>query len=234
MKRHQFEKNDPDIYPAFTDFIISVLIVIVLFMLGIFFTNITRDLLAAGNEFNSLKNKQLIVRKKLGSIPGILVQEDGNLQRIVLQVDKEGKGGILFDSGQAALKSEGQIIIKRIADVLESTKSYYKSVQVEGHTDNRPINSMQYRSNWELSAARAGAVVDFLLETGNLEPWRFSANGRGEYRPYNVPESEMEQTGKLPDPTGSRLKKELPDYVVRHNLVTTAPLNRRIEIILIY
>ena len=225
MRRFSDNKNEFDVWPAFTDFIISVLLIIVLFMLAVFFTNVTRDLLAVGNEFNSIKNRQLLVRQKLSKIDGIQIQEGGNLQRIVLQVDEQGRGGILFDLGQAVLKIEGQEVIKRIAGVLQDTKSYYKSVQVEGHTDDKPINSSQYRSNWELSAARAGAVVNFLLETGNLEPWRFSANGRGEYKPYNVLESEMKTSDK---------KNKLPDYVVKNNEGEKAALNRRIEIILIY
>ena len=225
MKRYLYEKNDSDIWQAFTDFVISVLLIIVLFMLGVFFTNITRDLLTAGNEFNSLKSKQFLVRQKLNTISGIQIEENGNLQRIVLQVDEQGRGGVLFDLGQAVLKNEGQIIMKRIAGVLEDTQSYYKTVQVEGHTDDKRIRSNQYRSNWELSAARAGAVVNFMLETGNLEPWRFSANGRGEYRPYNVSESEM----KI-----SSVEDKLPEYVLKNNLNEKAELNRRIEIILIY
>src|SRR5687767_14448727 len=127
MRRRTFFNDEMDIWPAFTDFIISVLLVIVLFMLGIFFINIARELLAAGNEFNTLKNKQLVVRQKLSSIPGIKIQENGNLQRIVLQVDKEGKGGVLFDSGQASLKTEGEELLKNIAKVLVDASSYYKT-----------------------------------------------------------------------------------------------------------
>lgn len=223
-----------DIWPAFTDFVTSVLLIVVLFVFGIFFTNIARELVSAGNEINTVKANQRTVADKLAMISGIEVQESGNLQRIILHVDKEKKGGVLFDSGRAELKDEGKDILRRVVAVLTETASYYKTVQVEGHTDDKPISTSQYRSNWELSAARAGAVVSYLLSQQNiLEPWRFSANGRGEFRPYNIPESEM-KIGIPRSTNKNDRRSSLPDYVVRNNIGDKANLNRRIEIILIY
>lgn len=235
MKRRSLADAEVDVWPAFTDFITSVLLIVVLFLLGVFFTNIARLLLAAGNEINSVRSKQRAVAERLRDISGVQVQENGNLQRIILRLDKEGKGGVLFDSGKAELKEEGKERLKKIVAVLEDTSAYYKTIQVEGHTDDRPINSPEFRSNWELSAARAGAVVGYILEQRSaLEPWRFSANGRGEYRPYNVPESEMTLGEGQPTPGRRDPAGALPAYVVRHNIGDDAALNRRIEIILIY
>jgi flagellar motor protein MotB len=227
--------TEVDVWPAFTDFITSVLLIVVLFVFGIFFTNIARALLETGNEINSVKAKQRAVAARLADIAGVSVQEHGNLQQIILHVDKEGKGGVLFDSGKAELKKEGEETLKKIVAVLEETSTYYKSIQVEGHTDDMPINSLQFRSNWELSAARAGAVVSYLLsQQSALEPWRFSANGRGEYRPYNVAESEMKLDEEQASPARKSSAVTRPSYVARNNLPDRAVLNRRIEIILIY
>jgi flagellar motor protein MotB len=236
MRHRSLNDTHIDVWPAFTDFITSVLLIVVLFVFGIFFTNVARELLSVGNEINLVRAKQRAVADRLVNIPGVEVQESGNLQRIVLHVDKEGKGGVLFDSGKAELKEQGKEMLGRIVAVLKDTSTYYKTIQVEGHTDDRPISSFQYRSNWELSAARAGAVVSYLLSQQNvLEPWRFSANGRGEYRPYNVPETEMKMEVTR-EPFAQRYPADtLPDYVVKNNARSNAAaLNRRIEIILIY
>ena len=56
-------------------------------------------------------------------------------------------------------------------------------VVIEGHTDNRPIHTPQFPSNWELSTARAAALVRFLVEEHHLDPTRLGAAGYGEYHP---------------------------------------------------
>ncbi|MBW1902469.1 MAG: OmpA family protein, partial [Deltaproteobacteria bacterium] len=65
------------------------------------------------------------------------------------------------------------------------------NIQVEGHTDDVPIRSRQFPSNWELSSARALAVLRLLLEKSDIEPERLSAAGYGEYHP-NVPNDSSE------------------------------------------
>ncbi len=56
-------------------------------------------------------------------------------------------------------------------------------VYVEGHTDNQPIRMSAWRSNWELSTARAMEVVHYFIEAGNLNPRRLAATGYGEFHP---------------------------------------------------
>src|SRR5262249_42600140 len=149
-------------------------------------------------------------------ISGIQVPEaDGNLQRIILQVDQAGEGGVLFDRGQATLQAKGQERLREIVNVLVQNRDAYDTIQVEGHTDDFPIKTALYPSNWELSAARAGAVVNYILrEQLRLEPWRFSANGRAEFRPYGVSEDRMSLDDHENPRGGPRLK-----YVVEANQI---------------
>jgi chemotaxis protein MotB len=94
-------------------------------------------------------------------------------------VEVEIRTDILFPSGVARLSPQAEVIIRRLADVLRSRAN---PIRVEGHTDNVPINTVQFRSNWELSAARAGSVVHLFTEAG-LDPARLAVVGLGEYRP---------------------------------------------------
>jgi chemotaxis protein MotB len=87
---------------------------------------------------------------------------------------------ILFDSGEAELKPEGQRILEQIAGVLAQHTN--RQVHVIGHTDNVPIRQ-KFASNWELSAARALAAVRFLQERAGVDPRRLGALGYGEFHP---------------------------------------------------
>jgi chemotaxis protein MotB len=87
---------------------------------------------------------------------------------------------LFFDSGKAALKDTGKDVLKRVGEALKGYED--KMVRVVGHTDNVPIATAQYPSNWELSVARATTVVRFLQSTG-VPPERLTASGRGEFSP---------------------------------------------------
>ncbi len=90
-----------------------------------------------------------------------------------------GEGGF-FDSGSDVIKPEGLKLLNTIASGLGSTSSH---IRVEGHTDNKPIRNSRYPSNWELSTARATAVISHLITKFDFKPDRLSAAGYGEYRP---------------------------------------------------
>lgn len=241
MRLRTLNEADVDVWPAFTDFVTSVLFILVIFVFGIFFSSITRSLVAEDSAIREMQARQKRVQRELTKIKGIQVPEaDLNLQRIILQVDEAGTGGVLFARGQASLQPEGERRLGEIVNVLVRNKDAYDTIQVEGHTDDFPINTALYPSNWELSAARAGAVVNYILkQQPQLEPWRFSANGRAEFRPYGVTEEKMDlTTTKNPREGGAPLK-----YVIAANQPPGAdpradnPLsqhNRRIEIILTY
>ena len=87
---------------------------------------------------------------------------------------------ILFDSGKSQIRSEGSTILSKISSILKES-SRNRDIAVEGHTDNQPIKHSGWKSNWELSTARATSVVHFLIEQG-LSPEVLQATGYGEYR----------------------------------------------------
>jgi chemotaxis protein MotB len=91
----------------------------------------------------------------------------------------ELKDSILFTSGAADPSLQAQAIFDEIAGIL---KDYANPIQVEGYTDNVPISSSRYPSNWELSSARASAIVKLLMAKG-VAPQRLSAVGYGEFQP---------------------------------------------------
>ncbi|MDF3012338.1 MAG: flagellar motor protein MotB [Cellvibrio sp.] len=99
----------------------------------------------------------------------------------------ELKDSILFSSGSADTSEQAQRIFDEIAGIL---KNYSNPVQVEGFTDNIPIKSAKYPTNWELSTARASAIVKYLASKG-IAPERLSAVGYGEYQPIVSNDSEQ-------------------------------------------
>lgn len=94
-------------------------------------------------------------------------------------IEVEIQTDLLFTSGQAKLSPSAQEILRRLAAVL---KAFPNPIKVEGHTDNVPIRSAAFLSNWELSSARAATVVHLLMNAG-VSPQRMAVIGLGEYRP---------------------------------------------------
>lgn len=116
------------------------------------------------------------------------VKENELEKSITLKLDERGLlirflDTVLFDSGKADIKDDAKFIINMISDVIKESD---KSIRVEGHTDNVPINTGKFPSNWELSTARAVNVVKYIIELKDIEPWRISAAGYGEYHPIDT------------------------------------------------
>lgn len=99
---------------------------------------------------------------------------------------------VLFDSGKTQIKPEGQVALGRVAQVLASIND--RRFQVVGHTDNVPIKTARFRSNWELSTARAVEVATFMVENG-MKPQALTAAGASEYDPV-APNDTPEQRGQ--------------------------------------
>ncbi len=87
---------------------------------------------------------------------------------------------LLFSSGKAALTAEGKKLLGQVAAIIGPLD---RNIRVEGHTDNVPISTGRYPSNWELSIARAIAVVNQLIQPGGIEPQRLSAAGYADSKP---------------------------------------------------
>ena len=87
---------------------------------------------------------------------------------------------VFFDSGSATLKPAGKEVLQKVGEALKGYEN--KLIRVVGHTDNVPVQKSPFRSNWDLSVARATTVVRFLQEAG-VPPERMIAAGRGEYDP---------------------------------------------------
>ena len=107
------------------------------------------------------------------------------MQKISLISDERGlvvraMEKAFFDTGKADLTSRARTALDGIAPVLTNMPNH---VRVEGHTDNVPINTSEFRSNWELSVRRATEVVRYLVERHGFPPDRISASGYAEYRP---------------------------------------------------
>jgi len=88
---------------------------------------------------------------------------------------------LLFDLGKANLKPQAKDALDIVAALI--TRSPNTEIIVEGHTDNWPIATSEFPSNWELSAARALAVVKYFALRKGFDPARFAATGYGEYHP---------------------------------------------------
>jgi chemotaxis protein MotB len=106
-----------------------------------------------------------------------------------------------FDEGKAELKDGAKGALDKIVPIIKGIDNH---VRIEGHTDNVPINTTEFKSNWELSVRRATEVVRYFVEKRGLSPEKVSATGYAEYRP-----------------------------IVQNNSPKNKSLNRRIEIIVV-
>ena len=88
---------------------------------------------------------------------------------------------LLFDSGKAELRPTASAVLDKVARVIEKVRD--QPVTVEGHTDNEPIKRSRWKSNTELSVARARTVMDYLVDRHGISPGRLKAVGYGEARP---------------------------------------------------
>lgn len=116
--------------------------------------------------------KNLVVDEKLTEYVNVIVEE--KKVRIILRQP------ILFDSGHAEIKEKARQILSDIGLIIMKTKS---PIDIEGHTDNAPIHSEKYDSNWDLSFDRAYSVIKYMVTHVGMSPEKVHAIGYGEYRP---------------------------------------------------
>ncbi len=129
------------------------------------------------SEEENLSKDALLVRDKLAAeIRKKKVELETMPDRIIIRLPEQG----LFGSGSATLDKSYIPILRKIREVLAQTEG---SIVVAGHTDDRPIATSRFPSNWELSASRSGAVVRVLLKEDGIEHKRIVAQGYADTRP---------------------------------------------------
>lgn len=120
-----------------------------------------------------------VINKVESSMTALVEQQQLVISRRPYGVEIELRTDILFPSGSATLSPSARAVLEKLAETL---KPLPYAMRVEGHTDNRPISTFNFPSNWELSAARAASVVHLFTERG-LDPSKLSVIGLGEFRP---------------------------------------------------
>ena len=93
---------------------------------------------------------------------------------------EESEGSAYFESGKSELTQQAVNVMEKVAPILSKLPN---EIVIEGHTDNIPIHTSQFESNWELSTARSTNVVKFLVNSKNMQPNKLAAIGYGEYKP---------------------------------------------------
>lgn len=137
------------------------------------------------NELQQMINAQNEkVQKLLSSVKDALLgfstdeltirEKDGKVY--VAMSDK-----LLFQSGSAKVDKRGEEALEKLAEVLNKQTDI--DVFIEGHTDNKPINTVQFKDNWDLSVIRATSVVRILIKEYGVNPLQIQPSGRGEYMP---------------------------------------------------
>lgn len=142
-----------------------------------------------------------------------LIDVETQFDRIVIRIREKGS----FQSGNANLNREFLPILDKIRHVLSKTDG---QIVVAGHTDNIPINTARYRSNWELSTSRATSVVHELLANGEMQPDRFVLEGHAETQPLttnDTPENRAKNRRVEIIVLKSTSKQEVNDSIERLN-----------------
>jgi chemotaxis protein MotB len=129
-------------------------------------------------------SEKLVTQANLEDIDVVLTEN----QAVKVSV----RGNLLFDLGRADLKPEAISFLDKLAQII-AANNY--QIEIVGHTDNFPISNPAYPTNWELSSARAARVARYLIQTGNLEPGRFTVIGHAFYRP-SVPNTTLENKAR--------------------------------------
>ena len=193
------EDDDPDWLATYSDMMTDLLaIFVILFSFAMVNQAIVASKMSAGKEsviplegtqsimpgkpddesFNNLFESIKNYISEAGLSDKLSVTKEGEDQ-ILLRVSVS----VLFDSGRAEITHDAEPLLDKISEILTEYADPIKMVRIEGHTDNRPINTKLFDSNWELSTSRAVNVLRRIAETSVLGPEKFSAVGYGEFHP---------------------------------------------------
>jgi len=148
------------------------------------------------NIQRKLTSKEQYLERKIDRLEDVIIEN--NLQASVeIEVTNSGihirlGDNVLFDLGKARIKSAAHPVLSGIA---ETVRGEFSEVYVEGHTDNIPINTPRFPTNWELSTARALSVVRFFHDKEDIPAANLAAVGHGEHRPL-VPNNSPQNRAK--------------------------------------
>lgn len=137
-----------------------------------------------GEKDKEWEEEQRRLEELLAKLEAI-IEEQGLEERILLSLEERGLvvrflDSVLFDLGSAELREDALEVLANVAAALQDLPNH---IRAEGHTDDLPINTYRYPSNWELSTARATSVMRALLDSYPFSPAQLGVAGYGEYRP---------------------------------------------------
>ncbi len=135
------------------------------------------------NEGGQLSQEEAISENIIEHFSDIGVDSDIVVEATETYIKLTLTGELLFDSGSANIKAPGERFLMAIKYVLVANGLDKNVLQIEGHTDNVPINTAQYKSNWYLSSARSIAVGEWLISNFDFNPENISCTGYGEFKP---------------------------------------------------
>ncbi len=142
-----------------------------------------------GGQSAVAEKAETLSQRELGSVKASLERELAKeiaANKLALSIEPRGlvlslRESALFPPGRDTFSSEGLPMLAKVATAIQKLPG--QPVRLEGHTDNVPIETPQFPSNWELSAARATALLELLSAKFQIEPGRLAVAGYGEYHP---------------------------------------------------
>jgi len=157
----------------------------------------------AFNEGGSMEEKKFTVINDVQIILPTSIETESNIREMLDTIIKESDGSIdvkrdkrgvviavadnmFYKSGTANLKEDS---INFLDQLVQPILEYPNPVRIEGHTDNIPINTKEFPSNWELSASRAINVAKYFVENHNIDPGRITSIGYAEHKPLTSNDS---------------------------------------------
>ena len=131
----------------------------------------------ANNPMESIQKDMQNTVTGLGMDDQVIIQ--AREQEILITM----KENVTFHTGEAEILKGSEPILNTIAQIVQRYPSF--KVEIDGHTDDQPINTRRFPSNWELSVARATSVLKYLILSYGLDPARFTITGNAEQRPLS-------------------------------------------------
>ncbi|MGA2774523.1 MAG: OmpA family protein [Candidatus Omnitrophota bacterium] len=138
----------------------------------------TEKIKQLSNQLDDLAQAKKLLEERLS---GEIQDKQVKLQMMEKGLVITVVGDLLFNSGKAKIRPEAYPLLNKVAAVLKENMAQFQ-VGIEGHTDNVPIKHSAWKSNWELSSARALSVLHYLINKEDISPDRLSAIGYGEFQ----------------------------------------------------